>query len=191
MIRQKELKICEREQNRLGKYILQVPNTTTDIVVQLAAGLRPLKIVYYERIMKYYVRLTKSPPDSLLGRAFLTMTMLGRRTIYGRETQRIFDLVKWDRQAETIERCLEDYCIEYLNEQKHIFDKTCFALEEVTRQNYLKPIPHLAFNPENKEAHLWMFMDSGIGNRRPTEQNKKSTKFCKLCEQGGQKVRLN
>jgi len=51
----------EKCQNRIGKFILQVPNTTANVAVNLDAGFKPVWAVIAEKCLNYAHKTMKKP----------------------------------------------------------------------------------------------------------------------------------
>ena len=69
--------------------IFQIPESSANVVAQLAVGLMPVKAVYYERVLKFRHRLLCAEEGSPLRLAWEASCMAGESSYYFKETTRI------------------------------------------------------------------------------------------------------
>ena len=97
---------------------------SSNFVASLIAGLRPFKVVYWERVLKNFIRI-KYLPHHLARRALTEATKLGSRCNYNRMVNKIANEIMWDNDPDTLTMCLDRYCAEMVNEERQRLIESC------------------------------------------------------------------
>ena len=188
-LRQREIKLIESEQARIARFVLQLPSRSGNAATYLLAGLRPFKIVLWERLLKNFARLRDLPPHHLARRALNESISLGKRCNYNRVVNNISDELGWDGDIDTLGQCLDSYCAEYVNLECDRLYKSSGLLRRASEENPVRTSILLRFDAIGKAYHEFMTFDAGLGNRSPIP-GLPVIKLCPLCVERGRERKL-
>ena len=126
------------------------------------------------------MRIKSAPYDSLLHRAYRTMTELNGKSHYIRQIDRIKKKTGWDGTEKDVKACIMRYCIDQANKRRSEFIKTTFVFPEASLQTFKSEAPHLDFTELSKLSNRFMLLNTRIGNRAPLSTGRQH-KACPLC----------
>ena len=94
------------------------------------------------------------------------------------------DIVQWDGEKETLEGCLTEYTVRYINDERERKYKSCKFLptSSIGQLVYETKMPWV--DEDSKTYHEFVTLNSGLGNRHP-RPGMDQTKECILCENDG------
>ena len=177
------------QQHRVARYILQVPSKTTNAAAQHALGMKHIKVLYYERVLKYFCKIRDSPYNSLINRAYRTMKELGFSSHYWRHVMGIKGKIGWNGDSDTVSSCIMNYCIKEANKAKSDFTKTMFVFPLATKNTFKHTMPHLDYSSYSEITNRFILLNAGLGNRKPLKDGRQF-KNCPLCSEKLNEVHL-
>ena len=160
-----------------------------NMAAQRMAGMVPVRAKYYNRALRFYHKMKSADPDSLFHRSYETCRELGHKSLYWREINRIIKRCKWDGNPKTIDRCVDDYIVGFINRSLDKTAKTCFPVPKAMLSNLGLPIPTLDSSVASKAANSFMLLNAGLGNRT-ARPGRARDKECVLCGEGLDEVHL-
>ena len=180
MIRKKELIEIEREQARLAKFILQVPQSTCNAVAQVLADLELIEIIYWRRILNFYGKLHVSDKDSWQYKAFREMMDRSESINYNRQIQYILNRLDVESPKD-LEKKLSQFSAETTNRELQEYKATCFAIPSVTAQKPTRKSAFFDHTVQAKTYHEFLTLNADLGNRHPREDYAERFLNCPLC----------
>ena len=63
-IRKNELKAIEQAQTKIAKFILQVESSTANVITQVLADMELVEIIYWRRVLNFYIDLHLADEES-------------------------------------------------------------------------------------------------------------------------------
>ena len=180
LIRHNELELIEKEQAKVAKFILQLNQTTQNVVAQTLADFEPIKIVYWRRVIKFFIELHNAESGSWLEAAFMECKEKGSG---GNYYARVTDFIKkiGATGSEDYEEKLAEYSANLTNEELERLSPTCQALYRVSPEQTTTKSALFGYRPESKIYHEFMSMNAGLGNRKALD-GKERMISCQLCQ---------
>ena len=177
------LKEVERCQNKVGKFILGIPQSSANITVNIDAGLRPVWSVVAERVLGYASKLMKNPACSWTRVAMSSNISDGYRSPYTKylmhwQTRCGSSLLSPKLIKKTVTRTA---IIATLNEHRKF--SSLVALNPpsyVGGQKWFSPKPWITDSIYSKIFSMFRCMNAGLGNRGPCKDGN-FYKLCPLC----------
>ena len=177
-------------QSAVGKFILQLPRSSSNSCSSIDAGLKPVWAVVAEKFLHYSRSTMTKPSTSWAKMAMNENLSLGVQSPYTR------CLLKW-REATTcfglqskkkISDCIHRAAVASVLDEQRLTFVTTFAMNG--------PLPHSShrwFKPKSwvddsgcsKIIAQFRACNSGLGNRGPTK-NGQFFKLCPLCSKAGE-----
>ena len=131
-IRQQELQKLNNEASSLGKFILQLPKTTTNITAFIMAGIDTVEYHYYKRILGCRHRIDKMP-DTMKIKKIYNYVMTSDKQ-FGHKT----NLQKIEKKISI--KGLDQWYVDMVNHQRDLHSSSCWLLPKKTiprRHEYL------------------------------------------------------
>ena len=174
----------ERCQNLVGKFILQLPRNSSNVVANLDAGLKPVWSIIAERVILYASKLMKKPM-SYWPRVALTENInLGNSSPYSRY------LMKMKRSTNCFAASISQTktniaraAVSSVLENQSSSCVSSFAMNMASGAWFL-PKPWVNDTPLCKILAEFRSCNSGLGNRGPTKDGR-FFKLCPLCDAKG------
>ena len=188
-IKVNDLAICEQMQSRLAKRMLGTELSSANMAAQRMVGMIPLRAKYYNRALRFYHEMRSAEEGSLFHRSYRTCVELGSKSHYYREITKIVRRCKWDGNLKTIDKCVDEYIVGFINRSLAKTAKTCFAVPPATLDSLGVPIPTLDFSATSKTANSFLLMNAGLGNRSP-RPGRGRDEDCVLCGEHLDEVHL-
>ena len=173
----------ERCNTAIGRFILQVPRSSANVSTYIDAGLRPIKALIAERVLKYAnVTLQKSASNWV-------KIAMNENILMGDSSPYIRYLQKWrmetncyENQSTSMKASLRKWCIRDILIQQKATSYTTFALKnrDVAEQPWFKPKSWVSDSTASKTIASFRVCNTGLGNRGPAK-NGKFYKLCPLC----------
>ena len=180
----KEVESC---QNRVGKFILQLPSNSADIVANIDAGFRPIRGIIAEKVLTYASQTLKRPSSYWPRVAMGVNIELGNQVAYTRY------LMSWKEEVKTnilslsqirrdTHRASINYVIREKQERPSVFAMNTPSPTSINR--WFRKKNWVSDSCLSKIVCLFRSCNAGLGNRGPTKDGR-SFKDCPLCAQNG------
>ena len=189
LLRQSEIKKIESEEANVARFALQLPSCSANVVAYTLAGMRPFRIVYWERVLRNLVRIKGLPSHHLARRALTEAVSLGKSCNYNRMVNRISDEINWGGDIESLDSCLDLYCSNMVNKMCAKLYKSCNLLRRTTIDAPVHQSIFLKFNYVSRCYHEFITYNTGLGNRYPIIKDY-VIKMCPLCLESGDENKL-
>ena len=181
LIRKKELEEIEKEQAKLAKFILQVPQSTANVVAQTLAGMELIEVMYWRRVLRFYGECHVAGEDTWQYKAFKEMVSMEDPINYCKEIQNMLYRLDLENPRD-LESKLIEYGVEKTNRELERCNATCFALVRATKE---RPTNTSSFFRMDKVAqiyHEFLTLNAGLGNRQKLDEFKERFVICPLCQ---------
>ena len=182
LIRKKELDDIEKAQARLAKFMLQVPQSTSNVVAQVLANFEPIEVIYWRRVLKFYGELHVQDQKTWQYKAFREMMNMEEPIHYCRQIQIMLDRLDLEHPRD-LESKLLQYSADITNQKLEKDNSTCFALARVTAQETTRKSPFLRRDQTAKLYHELITMNASLGNRKKRDNEAYRFLDCPLCEE--------
>ena len=179
LIRKNELDLIEKEQASVAKFILQLGQNTQNVVAQVLADMEPVEVIYWKRVIKFYIDLHNAEPGSWLEAAF--MECQERRdggNYYARVTEKIREIGATG--SGDFEYRLQEYSSRLTNEELDRCSATCQTFYKVSPARTTTRSAMFGYTNESKIFHEFMSMNAGLGNRCALEGRDRMIE-CPIC----------
>ena len=181
-IRGQELRKINSEATQIGKFILQLPRSTTNITPTLIAGIEQIEYPYYKRVLAYQQKIENLPDNSLTRQTYEYVINSDRNFGYKQRMKKMERVLKGED--------LVTWYVSDINNRKQINDFSCRFLPEKLYPGLDNQLALTSYNDESKFLAEFMTMNSGLGNRAPIKGYKQH-KLCQVCKKAGQNNKLN
>ena len=175
----------EKCQDRIGKFILQIPVSSSCASVHIDAGLPPVWSVVAERVVNYYIKLQDKPNTYWARLALLDNIALGNKSSY------TIYLNKWKTKIDAfgigfdqVSKNAKHYAIRNSMSKWYKTQKSCFAMNPPSHYQWFKPKPWISDSTLSKVYASFRTCNASLGNRAPIGE-RKVYKLCPLCENNG------
>ena len=171
----------ERIQSQVGKFILQLPRNSSNVVSNLDAGLKPVLFRIAEKVLIYSSNLMKKPVSYWPKAALTENLKLGSRSPYTtylikmRKATNCFVVSKPLIRANVLSAAVSNVL-----DQQQTSCVSSFAIN-MGNGSWFRPKAWVNDSPFSKVFAEFRSMNSGLGNRGPTI-NGHFYKLCPLCE---------
>ena len=181
LIRKNELDLIEKEQASVAKFILQLGQNTQNVVAQVLADLEPVEIIYWRRVLKFYIDLHNAEPNSWLEAAFTECQRIGSGgNYYARVVEKIREIGALG--SEDFEQKLQGYSAKITNDELERCSATCQNFYKVSAARTTTRSALFGYTGEAKTFHEFMSMNAGLGNRQALE-GRERTIVCDICDE--------
>ena len=181
-IRGQELRKINSEATQIGKFILQLPRSTTNITPTLIAGIEQIEYSYYKRVLAYKNRIENLHNESLAKQTYEFVMNSNKPFGYRQRDQKLERILRGED--------LETWYVNDINNRKQINDYSCRFLPEKLYPGLDNQLAITSYTEEAKILAEFMTMNSGLGNRSPIKGYKQH-KLCQVCQKAGQNNRIN
>ena len=185
LIRKKELDDIERAQAKLAKFMLQVPQSTSNVVAQVLADFEPIETIYWRRVLKFYGELHVLDQRTWQYKAFREMMNMEEPIHYCRQIQLMLNRLELEHPRD-LESKLAQYSADITNQKLEKDNSTCFAIGRVTAQEPTRKSPFLRMDETAKTYHQLITMNASLGNRKKRDNSEIRFLDCPLCEDADQ-----
>ena len=189
---QEVLTELEKCNTAIGKYILQIPRSSSNVATYIDAGLQPIKALIAERVLKY-ANLTMQKSSTHWAKIAMNENIqMGEASPYTRY------LMKWrmetncyEYQNISMKSTLRKWCISDVLAQQRTTSYTTFAMKnrDMTEHPWFKTKSWVNDSTASKTLASFRVCNIGLGNRGPA-RNGKFYRMCPLCLHHG-KTALN
>ena len=180
LIRKKELDDIEKEQAKIAKFILQLPESTPNVVAQVLAGFEPIEVVYWRRVLRFYGELHVSDTRTWQYKAFREMMNMESSINYRRQVEYMLDRLDLEGPRE-LEIKLRQYSSEITNAELTRCNATLFALPRVTPEEPVRTSPFFNRQELSDVYHQFLCMNAKLGNRKKLPTYIERFLICPLC----------
>ena len=179
LIRKKDLELIEKEQARVCKFILQVDSNTQNVVAQVLADMEPVEIVYWRRVIQFYIDLHNAEEGSWLEAAFAECKKWKEE---GNYYSRVNEMIKkiGATGSGDFERKLHEYSAKITNEELERNAPTCQAFFKVSPEKTTTRSALFGYTEQAKTYHEFLSMNTGLGNRKALDGRARMIS-CELC----------
>ena len=174
----------ERCQSRVGKFILQIPTSSSSVSTNIDCGFKPVWAQLAERVLMYVSKLTSKPSSYWPKIAFIEQ--LGMKPT----SQFMKYLNKWKDATKTfgvhqkqIQKNVKHFAIQDILKNKRDTCTTSFALNcpgIISKTRWFRPKPWVNDSSFTKIFSEFRTCNIGMGNRGPTKDGR-FYKLCPLC----------
>ena len=181
-IRPLEIKKMTSEAAKIGKYILQLPQSTSNVTVSLLAGIEQIEYTYYKKVLTYQNRLIDMDNEELTKQIYNYVMNSDENFGYKRLITSIQKTLNQDD--------LTTWYINRINHQKQINHKSCWMLPEKQHPGLDNQLLISDHSELSKIYTEFMTVNAGLGNRAPITGYRQH-KDCQLCIKRSIKKKLN
>ena len=186
LIRDEELTLIEREQNRVAKFILGVPQSATNVATQVLCGLESIRIYYWRKVLNYFAELHVKEEHTWVYKAFKEMITV-RYSFYRKIITNQLELMNIENPQEIADQ-LKVLSVTTTNQALEDKHSTMFCCKEVTFENPTRFSPMFYKDNWSSTFHEFLICDANLGNRTPYHDWDRIL-TCKLC--GDEEVPMN
>ena len=192
---QDTLKEVERCNTAVGKFILQIPRSSSNVACYVDAGLKPVSAVIAEKVLLYAHRIMSKPSTYWPKMAMTDNLASGLKSPYTRSLLKI--------KAESnclhmdpghIKKTVQSSAITNILNQLRATSTTSFPLmssgSSCTKLPWFRPKPWVSDSGISRIISSFRICNSGLGNRGPAK-NGQFYKLCPLCAKDGIKALNN
>ena len=186
----KEIETC---QSKVGKFILQTPNSTADVSANIDAGLKPIWSIIAEKVLTYASKTLKQPESFWPRRALSLNISMGYDSPYTR------NLIHWKTKVDTtllsipkIKKATNRAAILSILKQCETLP-TVFAMStpsSTSKHCWFKKKQWVSDSSISKILCLFRACNASLGNRGPTKDGQ-FFKNCPLCSKAGVETKNN
>ena len=185
------IKEIEKCQSAVGRFILQVPSSSSNVCVHIDSGLKPIWSIVAEKVL-LYAQSTMTKEHSFWPKLAMDENIgLGFKSAYTRYLLRWkTDLQCFDLNSNQIRKTVRNAAINDIINQQRITSTTSFAMNRPGSSKscqWFRPKPWVSDSPLSQIFAHFRTCNIGLGNRRPAK-NGLFYKFCPLCEKTGLKA---
>ena len=174
----------EKCNTRIGKFILQIPQSSANVACYMDAGLPPVRCLLAEKVLAYSSSVMCRPSSFWPKIAMTENLQLGSTSPYTR------NLLKWSKETgcfqtnpSRIKRIVRNYYIKDVQAQQR---KTCCTTiplsdRDSVQHPWFRPKPWISDTVSSKTIACFRVLNVGLGNRGPTV-NGQFYKLCPLCK---------
>ena len=174
----------ERCQSLVGKFILQLPRNSTNVVANLDAGLKPVLFIIAERVIKYSSNLMKKPSSYWPKIALTENLNLGSGNPYTKYLMKMKSATNcYGVGLSQIRKNVDSAAIVSVLDSQRTSCVSSFAIN-MTKGVWFRPKAWVNDSPLSKILSEFRSCNSSLGNRGPTKDGR-FFKLCPLCEAKG------
>ena len=182
-LKQSTINVIERCQSSVGKFILQLPRNSTNVVANLDAGLRPIWSIIAERFLTYSIKTMYQPSSYWPKLAFEENLRLGVKSAYTKA------LLKYRSSTSTMglslcqmKKKVFSLAIQAVKEERTKYSVSSFSMScPSSFSQWFKPKPWVNDSALSKIFAQYRACNASLGNRGYTRDGRLS-KLCILCE---------
>ena len=177
------LEVIERCQSRIGKFILQIPSSSSNAAVHIDAGLRPVWAVLAEKVVGYASTLLDKPNDYWARLALVENINMGSRSSYTTYLNKWKDIGNgYGVDLRLIKKNVRSAAINGALRLQHDTLKTTFAMNaQPLGKAWFHPKAWVSDSGLSKTFAEFRVCNASLGNRGPTRDGR-YFKLCPLCE---------
>ena len=174
----------EKCQCRVGKFILQIPTSSSNVITNIDCGFKPVWSVIAERVMLYASKLMAKPSSYWPKLAFQDHLDSGSSSPY------LKYLNKWKTATNSfgihqkqIRKNVKHYAIKDVHDRQHATSSTSFPLNcpgTMPANRWFSPKPWINDSGFTKIFAEFRSCNARLGNRGPTKDGR-FFKLCPLC----------
>ena len=183
-LNQATIQEIERCQTRVGKFILQIPTSSSNVSTNIDCGFKPVWATLAERVLVYVNQLSSKPSSYWAKIALLEQFEMKPTSPF------IKYLKKWKDATQTygvcskqIHKSVMHYAIKDIKKNKLDTCTTSFALNypgTIPSNRWFRPKPWVNDSSFTKIFSEFRTCNTGMGNRGPTKDGR-FFKLCPLC----------
>ena len=174
----------ERCQSRVGKFILQIPTSSSNVSTNIDCGFRPVWAIVAERVLLYSSRLISKPSSYWPKLAYQEQLDLGGSSSYMKCLNKWKDATNsYGIHPTQIRKNITHYAIKSIHNMQHATSTTSFALScpgTIPENRWFLPKPWVNDSGFTKMFAEFRTCNAGLGNRGPTKDGR-FFKLCPLC----------
>ena len=182
-LRKTELRQLNSDAATVGKFILQLPQNTTNVTSFLVTGIRSMTYEYYKRVIQYHEKLQEKEESELVKKALRETEKLKNKSGYTRLIEEMKEELKEFRN-------LEEWYSNTVNMERDSNKSSCWLLPKFGTGEETMRLKYHGWGEDGKTYAEFITMNTGLGNRAPMLGHPQY-KNCKLCETRNQQVKIN
>lgn len=174
----------ERCQTRVGKFILQIPASSSNVSTNIDCGFKPVWSVIAERVMLYVSKLMTKPSS------YWPKLALQDHLDSGSTSNFLKSLNKWKTATNSfgihpkqIRKNVKHYAIKDVHDRQHATSTTSFSMNcpgTIPANRWFCPKPWINDSGFTKIFAEFRTCNASLGNRGPTKDGR-FYKLCPLC----------
>ena len=181
----KTIEEVEKCNTRIGKFILQVPQSSANVACYIDAGLPPVKCLIAEKVLTYSSNLMRRPASFWPKIALTENIRLGLESSYTR------NLLRWSKETncfmtdtKSIKSVVHKHYILDILDQQRKTSYTTFALRDrdSIQHPWFQPKPWITDGIASRTIASFRVLNVQLGNRGPAI-NGQFYKLCPLCRE--------
>ena len=178
------IELLESCQARVGKFILQVPNSSANVCTNIDCGFRPVWAIIAERVMLYAKKMMSRSMSYWPKKAFTYHLEIGCDSPYVKYLNKWKDLTgSFGVTAQQIRKNVKHHAIKHVYDAQRAASTTAFPLScpgTTPVNRWFRPKPWVSDSCFTKIFAEFRTCNSGLGNRGPTKDGR-FFKLCPLC----------
>ena len=182
------IQAIEKFQAAIGKFIMQVPSSTSNVIANIDAGLRPVSSIVAERVLLYANKVMRAPDDHWSKIAMNENISLGLNSTYTRYLLKIKnDNNCFGVSDDQIKRRVGAKAVTTIRDIQEQVRKTTFPLKTPTcfkMKHTFRMKSWVSDSGVSKIFSQFRVLNTGLGNRGPASDGQ-HYKQCILCDRTG------
>ena len=180
---QDTINVVEKCNTAVGKFILQIPRSSSDVSCYIDAGLKPVSAILSEKVLLYAHGIMNKPATYWPKLAMDENLAIGSRSSYARYLIKLKTASKClQLTPDQIKKSVHNSAISNIYHQLHATSTTSFPL--MSGRCSFKPKPWVSDSGVSRIISTFRICNSGLGNRGPAK-NGQFYKLCPLCSKAG------
>ena len=172
-IRQAELRKLDSDAAAIGKFILQLPQNTTNVTGMLVGKIHTMKYEYMKKVLAYNNRLECAQDDNLVSQIYKGARKLGNKSGYIKSLNSIHSTI-------TPYGGLDNWYLHEISNEKASNKSTCWLLPNLNHLPSSNSLKFVEYSTQGRVYNEFITMNAGLGNRAP-QIGQPQQKFCPLC----------
>ena len=183
---QDTINTIERCQNQVAKFMLQIPQSSSNVSVCIDAGLQPVWSLIAQKVIIYAHNVMKKPDSNWAKKAFKEQVSQGSASPYARYLLRWKSLTNcFNLPVACIKSSVKSAAIKQVKQSQQEVCVTSFAMNTPAKnKEWFKPKPWVSDSSTSKMIAQFRTCNARLGNRGPA-RNGESYKLCPLCAKSG------
>ena len=174
----------ERCQCRVGKFIMQIPTSSSNVSTNIDCGFKPVWAVVAERVLLYARNLISKPVSYWPKLAYQEQLDQGGSSSYMKYLNKWKDATNsYGINPTQIRKNINHYAIKSIHNMQHATSTTSFALNcpgTISTNRWFTPKPWINDSGFTKMFAEFRNCNTRLGNRGPTKDGR-FFKLCPLC----------
>ena len=186
---QDTIDVVEKCNTAVGKFILQIPRSSSDVCCYIDAGLKHISAILSEKVLLYAHNIMNKPATYWAKLAMDEHLVTGSRSSYARYLLKLKTSTNCLlMNPDQIKKSVHNSAIANIFNQLHATSTTSFPLMQercsYSKLPWFKIKPWVSDSGVSRIISTFRICNSGLGNRGPAK-NGQFYKLCPLCSRAG------